>query len=112
MFTYGSLAELQMKNGDTIDGLALDAYTAVCIDHSTISDDDLGDVRNVQIVYEEGREWQVGVYKGMAPLPQEWAVAAGNMISDTKDIASYEVITSQGINILNPTTSFIMRRSA
>ena len=70
----------------------------------------MGDVRNVQIVYEEGREWQVGVYKGMANLPKEWAVAAGNLISDTKDIASYEVITSQGINILNPTTSFIMRR--
>lgn len=110
MFTYGSLAELQTKNGDTIDGLPLDSYTAVCLDHSSIADDDLGDVRNVQIVYEQGREWQVGVYKGMAPLPKEWAVAAGNMISDTKDIASYEVITSQGINILNPTTSFVMRR--
>ena len=110
MFTYGALAELQQKNGDVIDGLPLDSYTAVCLDHSTVTDEDLGDVRNVQIVYEEGREWQVGVYKGMANLPKEWAVAAGNLISDTKDIASYEVITSQGINILNPTTSFIMRR--
>lgn len=112
MFNYGSLAELQQKNGAVIDGLPLDSYTAVCLDHSTVTDEDLGDTRNVQVVYEEGREWQVGIYKGMATLPKEWAVAGGNLISDTKDIASYEVITSQGINILNPTTSFIMRRSA
>ena len=111
MFNYGSLAELQQKNGQVIDGLPLDSYTAVCLDHSMTNDKDLGDTRNIQVVYEQGREWQVGIYKGMATLPAEWAVAGGNLISDTKDIASYEVITSQGINILNPTTSFIMRRT-
>lgn len=112
MFNYGSLAEQQVKNGIVIDGLPLDSYTAVCLDHSMVNDQDLGDTRNIQVVYEEGREWQVGIYKGMATLPKEWAVAGGNLISDTKDIASYEVITSQGINILNPTTSFILRRAA
>ena len=35
-----------------------------------------------------------------------------NSLGNGSYIASYEVITSQGINILNPTTSFIMRRSA
>ena len=111
MFDEGSLAEMQKKNGDLIDGLPRDSYTAVCLDHSKISDNDLGDTRNIQLVYEEGREFQMGIYKGMSPLPAEWGASAGNIISDTKDIASYEVICSQGINMLNPTTSFSMFRS-
>ena len=112
MFDYGSVAELQKLNGDTIDGLPLDSYTAVCLDHSMISDKDQGQTRNVQLVYEEGREYNIGIYKGMANLPTEWAVGTGDIVSTTKDVASYEVITSQGINILNPSTSFYMKRSA
>ena len=110
MFDEGSLAESQKKNNDMIDGLPRDSYTAICLDHSMISSDDLGDTRNIQMVYEQGREFKMGIYKGMAELPAEWGASGGNIISDTKDIASYEVITSQGINILNATTSFIMRR--
>jgi hypothetical protein len=110
MFDEGSLAELQKKNGMLLDGLPFDSYTAVCLDHSMISDDDLGDTRNVQMVYEQGREFKVGVYKGMAEIPDVWNATPGNLIGDTKDIASYEVICSQGINILNPTTSFAMYR--
>ena len=110
MLDEGALAEMQKKNGQLIDGLPIDSYTAICLDHSMVSDDTLGDTRNIQLVYEEGREFQVGVYKGMSPLPAEWGAAAGNVISDTKDIASYEVICSQGINMLNPTTSFAMYR--
>ena len=52
------------------------------------------------------REYKVGVYKGMAELPASWGLASGTQLSDTKDIASYEVLGSQGINIDNPTTSF------
>lgn len=110
MFDEGSVAELQKKNGDTIDGLPRDSYTAICLDHSMVGSDDLGDTRNIQMVYEQGREFKMGVYKGMAELPAEWGATPSNLISDTKDVASYEVITSQGINILNATTSFIMRR--
>jgi len=110
MFDYGAVADAQRKNNMTIDGLPLESYSAVCLDHSKISDNDLGDTRNIQLVYEQGREFQVGVYKGMSPLPAEWMAGASNIISDTKDIASYEVICSQGINMLNPTTSFSMRR--
>lgn len=112
MFDYGSVAEVQRLNGDTIDGLPLDSYTAVCLDHSMVSNQDQGQTRNVQLVYEEGREFKMGIYKGMAEIPKEWAASAGNIISTTKDVASYEIITSQGINILNPTTSFYMKRSA
>jgi len=112
MFDEGSVAELQKKNGDMIDGLPFDSYTAVCLDHSLVSNDDFGDTRNIQMVYEQGREFKMGIYKGMAELPAEWGASAGNILSDVKDVASYEVITSQGINILNSTTSFIMRRTA
>lgn len=42
----------------------------------------------------------------MAELPASWGLASGTQLSDTKDIASYEVLGSQGINIDNPTTSF------
>ena len=61
---------------------------------------------NIKFVCEEGREYKVGVYKGMAELPASWGLASGTQLSDTKDIASYEVLGSQGINIDNPTTSF------
>jgi len=111
MFDWGSLAEMQKRNGNMIDGLPLDSYTAICLDHSMVSDNDLGDTRNIQLVYEEGREFQMGIYKGMSPLPAEWGASASNIISDTKDVASYEVICSQGINMLDPTTSFSMFRS-
>lgn len=111
MFDEGSKAEAQKKNGLMIDGLPLDSYSAVCLDHSLVSTDDFGDVRNVQIVYEKGREFKVGIYKGMAEIPPVWGNLPGVQVSTTKDIASYEVITSQGINFLNPTTSFFMRRN-
>ena len=39
------------------------------------------------------------------PLPKEWG-AYNKMLSTREDIATYEVISSQGINMLNGTTSF------
>ena len=111
MFDEGSKAEAQKKNGMMIDGLPLDSYTAVCLDHSLVANEDFGDVRNVQVVYEEGRDFQMGIYKGLSPIPSCWGNIPGVQLSTTKDIATYEVITSQGINILNPTTSFFMNRT-
>lgn len=110
MFDEGSIAELQKRNNMMIDGLPLNSYTAVCLDHSSVTNEDLGDTRNVQVVYEQGREFKVGIYKGMAEIPEVWAATPGNLVGDTKDVASYEVICSQGINILNPTTSFSLSR--
>lgn len=112
MFDEGSLAEAQKKNGMTIDGLPLESYSAVCLDHSLVANQDFGDSRNIQIVYEEGRDFLVGIYKGMSKIPAVWGNLPGVQVSTTKDIATYEVITSQGINMLNPTTSFFMRRAA
>lgn len=81
------------------------SYNACFLDHSMTSTQ-TGSKRNVQLVAEEGREYQVGVYKGMATLPNSWNLANDNRISDRQDIATYEIIGTQGINILNPTTSF------
>lgn len=106
MFDEGILAEMQKANGDTIDGYARDSYTMVFLDQS-ISDD--GE-RNVQLVAEKGREYQVGIYKGMTPLPKEWGMMDNLSISDRKDVAYYEVIDSLGIAIKNITTCFKLER--
>jgi hypothetical protein len=98
---HGIEAEKQLKNGDTHLGLPKSSYTMMFIDHSRAEEGN----RNVELVCEAGRESVVGVYKGMATIPDSWG-AYNNMISTKDDIASYENITSQGINITNPTTSF------
>lgn len=102
-FNHGLIAELDRKNGNMINGFPEYSYNLVFIDHSKSDDGE----RNVQIVCEEGREIITGVYKGMSPLPKEWGgLGASNIISTTKDISSYEVMTSQGIVFKNWTTSF------
>lgn len=102
MFNHGIRARRDQEAGRMVNGLPLTSYTAVFLDHSLMSNGE----RNIQFVCEEGREFKVGVYRGMAELPASWGLAATKQISDTKDIASYEVLGSQGINITNPTTSF------
>lgn len=106
MFDDGILAEMQKANGDTIDGFARDSYTMVFLDQS-MND---GGERNVQLVAEKGREYQVGVYKGMTPLPKEWGMSEDIRINDRKDVAYYEVIDSSGIAIKNVTTCFKLER--
>lgn len=101
IFDHGLRAEQQRANGDMYMGLPLNSYTMVFLDHSRTSEGG----RNIELVAEEGREIVVGVYKGMSPIPGSWG-AYNNLISTKDDVASYEVITSQGINITNPTTSF------
>lgn len=102
MFDHGIRAKRDRQAGRMYNGLPLTSYTAVFLDHS------MGDngERNIQFVCEEGREYKVGVYKGMADLPASWGLANTTQLSDTRDIASYEVLGSQGINIANPTTCF------
>jgi hypothetical protein len=101
IFDHGLKAEQQRKNGDTFNGLPLNSYTYAFVDQSRTVDGG----RNLQMVAEEGREIITGVYKGMSPLPPEWG-SFNDILSTRDDVASYEVMTSQGINFLNPTTSF------
>lgn len=102
IFDKGIRAEADRRNGRMHRGLPYTSYTGVFMDHSLKA----GGERNIQFVVEEGREYQVGIYKGMAKLPGSWSVMDDRAIADRKDIATYEVIGSQGINFKNPTTSF------
>jgi hypothetical protein len=67
-----------------------------------------GGERNIQMVCEKGREVITGIYRGLTPLPGCWGAISGELLSDKKDLASYEVMTSDGIAITNATTSFWM----
>ena len=102
IFDNGIRARRDREAGRTYNGLPLTSYTAVFMDHSLGMDNK----SNIQFVCEEGREYKAGVYLGMADVPDSWRAAKTNQLSDRQDIASYEVLGSQGINIKNPTTSF------
>lgn len=103
MFNQGLMAELDRKNGNMINNFPAFSYNMVFIDHSMTDDGE----RNVQLVGEAGREIITGVYKGMSPLPAAWgAIGESKLISTRKDVASYEVMVSQGIVMKNWTTSF------
>ena len=106
IFDHGLIAEMQKANGDMYMGLPINSYTMVFLDHSRT--DDGG--RNIELVAEKGRESLVGVYKGMSPVPGAWG-AFNNQVSTRDDVASYENISSQGVNIINPTTSFWLELS-
>lgn len=103
IFNHGLLAELDRKNGNMYKGFPDESYNMFLIDHSATDDGE----RNIEVVGEAGRERITGIYKGLTPLPVEWA-AMGNdkFISTRKDEASYEVMVSQGINMRNYTTSY------
>ena len=101
IFDHGLQAEMQKANGNMYMGLPVNSYTMVFLDHSRT---DAGE-RNIELVAEEGRESLVGVYKGMSPIPGSWG-SFNNIISTRDDVASYENISSQGVNMINPTTSF------
>jgi hypothetical protein len=104
MFDHGSLAEQDRENGRMYNGYPLYSYNLVFIDHSL----DEGGERNVMLVAEKGREEIAGVYAGLTNLPDAWKAVKGRdgNLSTTKDKASYEVMTSRGINFKNATTSF------
>lgn len=106
MNDWGLKAEMQRANGDMIDGLPRDSYTMRFIDQSMIDGK-----RNVMTVNELGRENQIEIYKGMSKLPKVWGAVTTNIISDRKDIAWYENITSKGINMYRANTSFILEKA-
>lgn len=102
LFDNGSRAEMDRKNNRMYMGFPITSYTMVFLDHSINTT--TGE-RNIQLVCEEGRESLFGVYHGLTPLPAAWGAYDRNL-STREDIATYEVMTSQGINMLNGTTSF------
>lgn len=111
-FNHGTEAQMDRRNNRMYKGLPYYSYNMMILDYST---DNTGG-RNVEIVAEEGREKLVKIYEGMSPIPAVWGPAAGgNMIgraATKKDVASYEIIQSMGINIKNPYTSFFLQFEA
>ena len=106
MFDHGSIAMGQRQNGDMIDGWPRNSYTIVCLDQSKTNDGG----RNLTMVSEEGRELITGIYKGMSPIPDVWGAVPGMQLSTRRDIATFELIDSQGIHFANYTTSFWLER--
>ena len=94
VFDNGIRAKQAREAGHMFEGLPITSFTGVFLNHSMSSNGE----RNIKFVCEQGREYKVGVYKGMATLPNSWGLAEDRRVSDTQDIASYEVIGSQGIN--------------
>lgn len=110
MFDHGPLAQQDKENGRMYNGYPLQSYNMVFIDHSMNE----GGERNVQVVAELGREEIAGVYLGLTNIPDAWkaVVRREGQLSTTKDKASYEVMTSSGINFLTATTSFWLEMAA
>ena len=108
LFNKGSIAEMQKQNGHLINGLPLVSYTMAFMNQGTNSEGD----NNVQLVAEEGRESIRKIYKGMSAVPAEWGPLSDSMqIADKRDISSYEVMESKGINILDASSCFYLERS-
>jgi hypothetical protein len=101
IFDNGLRAKQARANGQIYRGLPITSYQGVLLNYSV--DDD--GRRNIQFVEEEG-SFKQAVYEGMANLPACWGMANSAKIGDKKDIASYEVLGSQGINILKPTSCY------
>ena len=104
LFDHGTRAERDRANGNMYKGLPVTSYTGVFVDHSKLNNGE----RNVKLVYEEGREALIGVYRGLTNIPGVWGLVNDVRIASKVDEASYEMICSQGINLDNPTTSFWM----
>lgn len=107
IFDVGTYAQMDRANGRIYDNLPWESYNMVILDHSMTDDGE----RNIQLVAEKGREVITGVYRGLTNLPVEWeAVERMGLINlaTRKDVASYEVMLSQGINMKSYTTSYFL----
>ena len=108
IFDHGTYAEMDKKNGRVINSHPYESYDMVLLDHSMSNSGE----RNVQFVCEAGRENISGVYRGLTPLPASWGAFDRNGLSTRRDMASYEDMSTGGINILNPFTSYFLNFAA
>jgi hypothetical protein len=102
IFNKGARAKQDIANGRTLEGFPAESYNMVFLDFGT--DTDSGE-SNVTMVKETGRELQTGIYRGMTPLPKEWGNVVGDLLSTDRDVASYEMMYSNGISIKQAQTS-------
>lgn len=105
IFDQGLYAELDRANGNMYDNLPYESYNMILLDMSRTKNGE----RNVQLVGQKGRELKTGIYKGFTPLPGAWgAIGNDKILSSKVDEASYEVMVSMGLTILNYTTSYFL----
>jgi hypothetical protein len=93
-----------------INGHPRESYNFVVLDQSKTNSGE----RNIMKVYEDGREYITGLYKGLTPIPAMWGGSTSQgtpMLSTRRDASAYEVFTSQGIHMYNYTTSFWLEKA-
>lgn len=104
MFDFGSIAEMDKKNGNIHPrtGLPMSSHKAIFLDMSVYDGE-----RNIKMYKQKGRGEISTIIKGLAPVPPSWgAVPIGS--STDEDAASYEKLFTRGININNATRCFML----
>ena len=102
----GTAAEAAKKNGEIHprSGLPITSHQAFMVDLSTY-----GGVRNVRKVRLKGQIYNVGVLKGLTPIPASWGMVPQNSISTEIDMSRYEVKNSYGLQVNNATKMFQLK---
>jgi hypothetical protein len=100
-FDLNPRAQADKQNGRIIEGLPLESFNMVILDHSVHS----GGTPNIVAVAEKGKENNVYIYHGAEPLPGSWASIPETAIATRTAMNAYEVTGSIGITIKNATTS-------
>lgn len=104
-FDKSTVAEAAKKNGwvHPRTGYPMPSHRAVFIDFSSYDG-----VQNVRLVHQKNQVYKAKVYKGMSDIPASWGVGDTNYISTDVDMARFEVKTSAGLQVNNPTKMFLM----
>ena len=99
----GGRAQADRLNGRMYNGYPLYSYTFMALDHSVNSQN--GE-RNIIVVAEKGREVIHKIIPGMSPLPEAYRAAESMIAATSRDVASIEIMKSQGIQISDVSRSF------
>lgn len=77
------------------------------VDMSKYEDTDGNLVRNVQMVYQEGRSFIQGVEQGMTVIPLSYTGNSKNLnLATSQDKSSVHCLGTKMVHMMNPTTSF------
>ena len=102
-FDMGGRAQADRLNGRMYNGYPLYSYNFMALDHSTSSE---SGERNIIVVAEQGREVIHKIIPGMSPLPEAYRAAESMIAATSRDVASIEIMKSQGIQISDVSRSF------
>lgn len=105
-FDKGTTAEAAKQNGfiHPRSGLPITSHQAAFIDFSSYNG-----TQNVRMVRQKGRVHKAKVFKGMADIPASWGVPESNYVATTVDTASYEIMSSIGLQVNDSTKMFLLQ---